>query len=257
MSNWRDDARVRVEHEEHEASERALGHRETSTARDDRREALQRDGGADASEAASIERAEYFAALPEFRHTPAAERAPLIRIHTTPAEPAQPPETRMSVAQLRDRIRAMEATTRMKATEATEAAAHHYYPGEHRPRLEGPCARNERAEKLQHYRAELARRDVPAERLTAAQAEANTAAAAQVATAAELPPVPPATAADLSSATAKRAAVVAEIQATTREPLSKLDQVVEQLVREHSSGAVIDAAWAAGKRLFRPQGARV
>jgi hypothetical protein len=38
--------------------------------------------------------------------------------------------------------------------------------------------------------------------------------------------------------------------------LSKLDQIVEELVREHSSGAVIDAAWSAGKRLFHPNGGR-
>jgi hypothetical protein len=81
--------------------------------------------------------------------------------------------------------------------------------------------------------------------------------AAQVATAAELPPVPPAAAADLERATAKRAAVVAEIRATTQEALSKLDQIVEQLVREHTSGAVIDAAWAAGARIFAPGGKRV
>jgi hypothetical protein len=265
---------------EHEASERALGHREQTSQ-------AERDSDVQPGRQ-----------LPEFRHTPAAERAPVIRIHTAAAEPAQPPETRMSVAQLRDRIRAMEATTRMKATEATEAAARHYYPGERRPRVEGPCARNERAEKLQHYRAELARRDGSEAAATAAQDRADiaerqshadatraiassqhargiaaaelgtttnptpaTAAACRAmqreATAAELPPVPPAAAAELASATAKRAAVVAEIQATTREALSKLDQIVEQLVREHSSGAVIDAAWAAGARIFAPQGKRV
>jgi hypothetical protein len=34
--------------------------------------------------------------------------------------------------------------------------------------------------------------------------------------------------------------------------LSALDRAVEALVREHTSGAVIDAAWAAARRTFRP-----
>jgi hypothetical protein len=77
-----------------------------------------------------------------------------------------------------------------------------------------------------------------------ASAEAATAGTAPVATAA---------AAELATATAKRAAVVAEIRATTQEALSKLDQIVEQLVLQHTSGAVIDAAWAASKRIFKPK----
>lgn len=69
------------------------------------------------------------------------------------------------------------------------------------------------------------------------------------ATVAELPPVPPAAAAASAQASSKRAAVVATAR---EETLSALDRAVEQLVREHTSGAVIDAAWAAGKRLFAP-----
>jgi hypothetical protein len=34
--------------------------------------------------------------------------------------------------------------------------------------------------------------------------------------------------------------------------LSSLDQAVEDLVRRHGNCAVIDAAWAAAHRLFRP-----
>lgn len=346
--------------------------------------------------------------LPEFRHQPASERAPTIRIHTAPAEPAQPPETRMSIAQLRDRISGMEATTRQKALPPVNAGT----------RQEGPCARNERAEKLTRYRAELARRETaeretktaepatlrangqparvdpadvpalvqcglcklligqdnagdmlphldneqdpcsaaptywlrprpkretptqPADRAavefaraaehaaelearrseTAAQAEASLqiqrdaiaadaaesagatarrllhtlsvpcrecnaapqipcqnytgapcaphgvrkADAAHVvvpdptptpaqATATEIPPVPPAAAAAIRAASDKRRLTVATARADT---LTELDAAVEKLVREHSSGAVIDAAWAAGKRLFNPQAVR-
>jgi hypothetical protein len=288
MSNWRDDNRERAAHEEHEASERAMGHRETAPP----------PHSLDSDVRPGRE-------LPEFIHTPAAERAPVIRIHTAPAEPAQPPETRMSIAQLRDRISGMEATTRMKATEATEAAAHHYYPGEKRPRVEGPCARNERTDKLTRYRAELATREAAEPRATptgilearaaedrahqraadeyaaaiASSQDARGAAAGELgaitnptpataaacramqreATAAELPPVPPAAAAALERASSKRAAVVATAQADSQAAggLTELDRAVEQLVRAHSSGAVIDAAWSASARIFRPQaGAR-
>jgi hypothetical protein len=34
--------------------------------------------------------------------------------------------------------------------------------------------------------------------------------------------------------------------------LSALDKAVEALVRQHSSGAVIDAAWEAAQRIFHP-----
>jgi hypothetical protein len=262
---------------DYEASERAAGHREQPA-----REDLVND-------------------LPEFHHQPAAERAPVIRIHTATSEPAQPPETRMSVAQLRDRISGMEATTRMKATEAEASRNHHGYPGEHRPRLEGPCARNERAEKLTRYRAELARRDGSEAAATAAQDRADLAQrakeraewrasedarresldgpkpqppavdpailarlradsdaedarrAAQVATAAELPPVPPAEAAATEAASSRRRAVVATAQADSQaDTLTGLDRAVELLVRQHTSGAVIDAAWGASKRIFAP-----
>jgi hypothetical protein len=54
------------------------------------------------------------------------------------------------------------------------------------------------------------------------------------------------------SATRQRRATVATAR---EETLSALDRAVEALVRQHSSGAVIDAAWEASKRLFRP-GAR-
>jgi hypothetical protein len=44
-------------------------------------------------------------------------------------------------------------------------------------------------------------------------------------------------------------------QPTAQAPgLSDLDRAVEQLVRQHTSGAVIDAAWAASARIFRPHG---
>ena len=71
------------------------------------------------------------------------------------------------------------------------------------------------------------------------------------ATVTELPPVPPAAAAEIRKATAKRKATVE----AARE-LSTLDRAVEQLVREHSSGAVIDAAWNAAHRIFAPQAGR-
>ena len=65
------------------------------------------------------------------------------------------------------------------------------------------------------------------------------------ATVTELPPPPPEAAAGIRKATAKRKATVKAAQ-----ELSALDRAVEQLVREHSSGAVIDAAWNAAHRIF-------
>jgi hypothetical protein len=73
------------------------------------------------------------------------------------------------------------------------------------------------------------------------------------ATAAELPPVPPAAAQAIERASSKRRLTVATAQAET---LSALDKAVEQLVREHTSGAVIDAAWSAAHRIFAPKAGR-
>ena len=46
------------------------------------------------------------------------------------------------------------------------------------------------------------------------------------------------------------AQAVAEIQPDPTD----LDTQVEALVRRHTCGAVIDAAWAAASRIFRPNG---
>lgn len=79
------------------------------------------------------------------------------------------------------------------------------------------------------------------------------AAPAQVATVAEIPPPPPAEAAAIATASRKRKATV---EAAEKDTLSALDRAVEALVREHTSGAVIDAAWSASKRIFNPTGGR-
>jgi len=112
--------------------------------------------------------------LPAFHHTPAAQRAPII-----PAPPAEPTETRMSIAQLRDRISGMEATTRAKDEVWQQHAA-----GQRACKPERPSERIERAEKLTRYRAELARRTASDEAEKAERARLDTAAAAVVATAA-------------------------------------------------------------------------
>jgi hypothetical protein len=44
-----------------------------------------------------------------------------------------------------------------------------------------------------------------------------------------------------------------ETTATPSAALTELDSAVEALVRQHTSGAVIDAAWAAAHRLFQPR----
>jgi hypothetical protein len=62
-----------------------------------------------------------------------------------------------------------------------------------------------------------------------------------------------------SQANATRRATVATAAAPASQAppeLPGLDAAVEALVRQHTAGAVIDAAWAASARLFKPQGGR-
>jgi hypothetical protein len=65
--------------------------------------------------------------------------------------------------------------------------------------------------------------------------------------------LPPAAAPRTPAARAPRRQAVATAREDT---LSTLDRAVEQLVRDHTSGALIDAAWAAAHRLFQPAAAR-
>jgi hypothetical protein len=51
---------------------------------------------------------------------------------------------------------------------------------------------------------------------------------------------------------ATRANAAAAAEKKTGPALSPLDKAVEQLVAQYTSGAVIDAAWAAAHRLFKP-----
>jgi hypothetical protein len=122
------------------------------------------------------------------------------------------------------------------------------------------------AAEIQHARAFRATTQARAAEIADGQAERaellkRAAASRQAkaeATAAEIPrPLtgvapPPAEAAAASQASRRRLAVVVAAQAE----LSDLDRAVEQLVRQHSSGAVIEAAWGAAHRIFAPQAGR-
>lgn len=204
--------------------------------------------------------------MPAFHYTPAAERAAAIappppptateRAEQRAREAEDRPESRMSIAQLADRIQGMEATT---AKYGDPTTGHHY--------SEKPGARIQRAEKLTRYRAEHARR-VEASRISdeAARAENMRIAAAEdaAATVTEIPPPPADAAAATEAASTRRRAVVAECRAVTQaeqpppaaDGLTELDRTIEALVRLHTCGDVIDAAWSASARLFKPQQAK-
>jgi hypothetical protein len=194
-------------------------------------------------------------AIPTYRPPQPGPRIAAPKDDTTDATQA----SRMSRAQLADRIRQMEATAEKYRTQTFPA--------------EKPSARIQRQQKLTAYKAELARREAAdaAER----QAEADTVAAggrvvsaieeaaAKLAArlAIECPQchaAPGARCTNYAGAhcaphSARKSPAAKNKPTSQAEPeLSELDRAVEALVRQHTSGAVIDAAWAAAHRIFRP-----
>jgi hypothetical protein len=157
--NWTDDARQRAEHAHYEESERARGAREIDNPPD---------------------RYAKHHGLPDFHYIPANQRAPLV---AAPKPAPELPEerdantaSRMSVAQLRDRISGMEATALQKDHQATEDASRkrRKLPILHRP--DKPSETRARLAKLKAYRAELATRearDASDARYTAAEERAR------------------------------------------------------------------------------------
>jgi hypothetical protein len=67
-------------------------------------------------------------------------------------------------------------------------------------------------------------------------------------------PPPPAATARRSSPPPQPAAVARKAEAAQypHGKLTGLDRTIEAVIRQHTSGAVIDVAWAAAHRLFQP-----